>query len=120
MFQYSHWMKLPIITRYKIAEAFGIEKKKSTHVANDQIVDDGFYIQDVESALTVESMRTFTGIESDNIEILWQAMVDKIEGKEVEVPEPVQEPIQEVKEEIVQEIKEEIIEKKNAKIKKTK
>jgi len=82
-FLYSHWLVLPITTRHKIAEAFGIQKKGSTEVVQNVIKSDGFLIQDIELKLTPEAMRNYVGSNSEDMMWLWKAMVDKAEGREV-------------------------------------
>ncbi len=84
MFLYSHWLKLPITTRIKIANKFGIEKKGSTHVFNNVIQTDGFNIRDIEEALNVTAMQDFIGDCSEtNPEKLWLIFIDKMEGKSI-------------------------------------
>jgi hypothetical protein len=82
MFLYSHWLKLPITTRIKIADKFKIEKKGSTHVFNNMIQTDGFNIRDVEEALSVTAMQEFIGdCQETDSDKLWTMFIDKMEGK---------------------------------------
>lgn len=90
MFSYSIWLRTPIEQRQKIAAAFGIQKKKSTHVADNHIIDDGYYIQDVESALTCDSIKAYLVTDESEPAVLWNMLIEKIEGREpVVVEEPV-------------------------------
>lgn len=85
MLLYHVWMQVPISTRHKIAEAFGFKKVRSTHVSNNEIVDDGFVIKDIEEALTVEKMQSYTGSTETDMNILFGLTVDKAEGKLPEI-----------------------------------
>ena len=87
MLAYSKWLSLPLHTRIKIATTFKIPKLRSTHVANDQILDDGYNVNDIEQALSVESLQEYLGIKESDMLTLFNALVDKIEGKES--PKPV-------------------------------
>lgn len=51
MFSYGTWLRLPLSTRIRIANALGIAKTGSTHVQDNRIVSDGYKIEDVESAV---------------------------------------------------------------------
>lgn len=82
MFLYSHWLRLPIMTRIKIAHLFNIEKKGATHVVDNQIQNDGFSVKDIESAITKDSIHSYIGDTSINdLEILFNKLVDKINEK---------------------------------------
>lgn len=87
MILYSSWLKLPIHIRHKIAADFGIVKKGSTHVFNNEIQSDGFLIHEVEAALSVEALQAFLGTrETDHI-TLWNEMVYRAENPdEVFIP----------------------------------
>lgn len=80
MFLYSAWSKLPLPTRAKLAEQFGFAKTGPTHVANDQIVSDGYKLEDVERALNVDAIQKFTGVEDTDMQTLWDLMVNRIES----------------------------------------
>ena len=80
MFLYGHWLKLPISTRHAIADKFGIVKKGSTEVFNDTIKSDGYLIQDIEGALSLDAMQHYLDTEETNAAVLWTMLVDKIEG----------------------------------------
>ncbi len=81
MFFYSHWLELPIQTRIKIAQQFGIIKKGSTEVVGNQIKSDGYQIKDIEAGLSTEKLQAYVGLETFDLKILWEMMVNKIEGR---------------------------------------
>lgn len=62
---YSQWVALPLSTRVKIAQLFGIAKTGSTHVVGNEIVLDGYKIQDVEATLSSEAVREYVGADAD-------------------------------------------------------
>lgn len=80
MFLYSQWLSLPITTRIKIANDFGIIKKGSTHVVNNEIQSDGFSVKDIETALNTEAIQIYTGVLSNDLTILWAALVIKAQS----------------------------------------
>lgn len=84
MILYSRWVALSLATRHKIAEKFNIVKKGSTEVSSNVVRQDGFAVEDIEAALTKEAMEKFLGFTFPTPELLWSAVVDKIEGREVE------------------------------------
>lgn len=89
---YSSWISLPLSTRVKIAEAFGFLKLRSTHVADNQVVDDGYILQDVENALKVASLQNYLKSTETDVTKLFQTLVDKMEGREtppIVIPEEV-------------------------------
>lgn len=86
MILFSQWRNLPLSTRIKIAEQFGFKKVRSTHVANNEIVDDGFNIKDIEASLEVYHLQNYLDTAETDMGILWGWMVDKIEGREVNIP----------------------------------
>lgn len=77
MLLYSAWLRLPINLRHKIASELNIPKKHPTHVQDNVIVTDGYSIQDVEKALTVENLQVFLGVGSqeNDINVLWQMLI---------------------------------------------
>lgn len=88
---YSRWCDTNLSTRYKIAEIFGIKKVRSTHVADNKVKDDGFEIKDVEEAMTTPKLQEFLKNPSDDLGVLFQLLVDTLEGKLSEVtiqPDP--------------------------------
>jgi hypothetical protein len=82
MILYSQWLSLPITTRHLIAEKFGILKKSPTHVVDNKIQSDGFLVQDVESALSVEALQKFLNVKCDNHIKLWNELVYRMEHPE--------------------------------------
>ncbi len=86
MFLYGHWMKLPLSTRQAIAVQFGIIKKGSTEVFDNQVKSDGYVIADVEAALGIDAIQKWTGSESTDFQVLWDMMVAKAEGKDKVAP----------------------------------
>lgn len=87
MFLYSHWCALSITTRHKLASEFGIIKKGSTEVFDNQIKHDGYVIKDIESALTLDAIQKYLGTTETDLQILWGWLVDKIEGRGIITPE---------------------------------
>lgn len=81
MFLYGHWLKLPINTRHILAQVFGITKKSSTEVFNNEVVKDGYLIGDIESALNIDAIQKYTDSIDTDMAVLWKLMVDKVEGK---------------------------------------
>ncbi len=86
VFLYSHWNRLPLATRQAIAAAFGIAKTQSTHVSDNRIVADGYKIEDVENALTVERIQEYVGTKEKDMTTLFDLMVAKAEGKTAAPP----------------------------------
>lgn len=82
LFLYGKWTATPISTRTKIAAQFGIQKKRSTHVANNEIIDDGYVIKEIEEALNIDALQKYLGTSETDMLTLWLWMVDKIEGRE--------------------------------------
>lgn len=82
MFLYSKWISLPLPTRIKIASEFGIIKKGSTEVFNNQIKSDGYLIKDVEEALTLPALQTYLKTDMDDLSVLFDFLVQKIESPE--------------------------------------
>ncbi len=86
MFSYSRWLSTPLQTRIKIAGEFGIEKKGSVEVFNNEIKADGYYIKDVEKALSLESLQNYLDSTNDDLDNLWELLINKIEGREIKEP----------------------------------
>lgn len=74
-FLYSHWLSLSIAKRIEIAQEFNIQKKGSTHVVGDRIESDGYLIEDVESALTLDNLQKKLGSDITDMAILWDMLV---------------------------------------------
>ena len=75
VFLYGEWLRLPINIRHKIAADFGIKKKRSTHVSNDAVIDDGYVLQDIEEALSVMNMQHFLDTDESDTNVLWDYLV---------------------------------------------
>ena len=98
MLFYSQWCRLPLYVRAEIARLLGIAKTGPTHVANDQIVSDGYKIEDVEAAITnIALMQSVTGTTYDDRDVLFDLVLARAEGREI--PKQVEEKkvIEEVK-----------------------
>lgn len=80
MFLYSQWISLPLSTRAQIAHKFGIAKTSSTHVVGNEVVSDGYKIQDVERVLTSDAVKEYVGVDTDPV-VFMQILVDKLNGK---------------------------------------
>lgn len=113
MIFYSQWLNLPINTRHKIASEFGVAKKLPTHVQDNVIVSDGYNVKDVESALSIGALQHYLNVDSEDINILWNELVFRIENPDVPIIQ-IDEVLQEQKVELIKEVKEV---KKNAKTK---
>ena len=85
MILYSQWINLPLSTRYKIASEFGIPKKNPTHVVDNVVKDDGYLIKDIESAITMNSLQKYFNTAETDLTVLWFYLVDKMEGKNVQL-----------------------------------
>ncbi len=102
MILYSRWCELPLSTRHKIAGEFGIIKKGPTHVADNVVRDDGYAVKDIEAALTMHSLQKYLGTSETDVTVLWSYLVDKMEGRDIQIMDistPVE--IVEKKEEII-------------------
>lgn len=82
MFSYAKWRTLPMHVRNDIAVQFGIPKSGTTHVDSNQIVSDGYKVEDIDAKLTPEAIQEYVGVENSDMEIVWDMMVDKIQGNE--------------------------------------
>ncbi len=74
---------MPLSTRIKIAEQFKIIKKGSTEVFNDTIKSDGYLIKDIEEILNIPTLQDYLNTEESDINLLWEWMLVKIEGKQM-------------------------------------
>ncbi len=83
MFLYASWLKLDLSVRARIATQFGIPKTLPTHVQDNVVVQDGYKVQDVESALNIDAIQQYIGVEHTDMATLWDLLVAKIEGREV-------------------------------------
>ncbi len=93
MLPYTKWLALPLGTRQKIASEFNILKLRATHVADNQILDDGYNVANVEKAMSVESLQTYLNSSEKDLLTLFQMLVDKIEGR---TPPVIETPVVEV------------------------
>lgn len=80
-FTYSAWIELPLNTRHKICEVLGIKKIRPTHVSSNKVVDDGYNIKDIETALSLQNLQDYLGTTINDIDTLWTLLIDKVEGK---------------------------------------
>ncbi len=72
---------LSLPTRAVLAKEFGITKIGPTHVVDSRIESDGYKIEDVERALNVDAIQSYLTSEETDMNILWEAMVAKAEGR---------------------------------------
>ena len=87
--KFSNWLALPLSTRQKIATEFNIAKRGSTHVVDNKIQSDGYLVHEVENALTVEALQLYLGMmDEKDMNVLWERLVARIEGKEAPVVTP--------------------------------
>lgn len=91
MFLYSKWLGLPINTRHKIAAQFGIKKRGSTEVFDNQIKSDGYVVKEIEEALNIDAIQKYLEVSETDMMVLWDKLVAKIEGK---LPDIIQPPVQ--------------------------
>lgn len=91
MFLYAQWLNTPLHTRQKVAKQFGITKKHATEVVNNTVKNDGYLIGDIEEALTISALQNYLETEEREHMILWNMLMDKVEGKTIAVPAPVAE-----------------------------
>ncbi len=88
MFPYQKWLELSITTRHEIARRFGVIKKKSTHVADNKIVDDGYYLKELDEAITLKRLQAELHSDVPDYMILWNALVSQITGVPIEIKLP--------------------------------
>lgn len=84
MILYSKWLALPLQTRHKIAEQFKIPRTGYTQVNSNVIVHDGFDVKDIENSLNLVDVQDYLNTEEENVDKLWEMLLNKIDGKEVE------------------------------------
>lgn len=90
MIKYSEWCALTLPVRMQLAQQFGIAKTGSTHVANNQVVSDGYKVEEIENALSIEAMQMFTGSSSKDPSELFAGCVAKLTAP-LDVVEPMNE-----------------------------
>ena len=88
MFLYSQWARLPLVTRVKLASAFGIVKRGPTEVDSNQIKSDGYLLHEIETAMTKEAMEKYVGMDEKDSATLWLLVVAKAEGRREDVIQP--------------------------------
>lgn len=94
MFLYSKWLRTPINTRHAIAKQFNIPKKGATEVSNNEVVKDGYFIEDIEKALNMAALQKYIGTGLTDFDVLWENLILRAEGKTMQVavqvpaPEP--------------------------------
>lgn len=108
MFLYSQWCELPLTTRIKIADKFGIQKTGSTHVQDNVVVSDGYNMKEVEKYMSQESITSFIGCDFGNIDQNWTAFLEKIEKGDVSVEDSTVSDVEEVKEVVKKVTKKEV------------
>lgn len=87
MFLYAQWRGLSLVTRAVLAKEFGFSKVGPTHVVDNRIESDGYKLDDVERSLNIDAIQKYTGVESTDMQVLWNAMIDKAEGRDFSVKE---------------------------------
>lgn len=87
MILYQQWRELPLQIRNKIAIQFQIGKTKPIHVSNNEVVDDGYEIKNIESQLTVPNLQTYLASSETDLTKLWLELVDRMTGR-TRVAEP--------------------------------
>lgn len=78
---YSRWLAVPLETRNKIAQLFGIGRRGGVEVNSNEIKSDGYLIQDVEQALNVEALQNYLRTTETNLEVLWNNLLAVVEGR---------------------------------------
>lgn len=81
MFLYSRWLQLPLTTRHKLAAHFGIIKRGSTEVFDNQIKSDGYLVKEIEEALNIDAIQKYLGVAETDMLTLWMWLIEKIEDR---------------------------------------
>lgn len=92
MILYSTWLKTKLDVRHKIAAAFGIPKSNPTHVADNQVVQDGFQVEEIEGKLTVPAMQEYLSSKETDPNLLFDQLVLSVTTPEFKAnipPEPI-------------------------------
>lgn len=76
MFLYHKWLELPLQTRVRIANEFGIIKRTSTHVFDNVVQSDGYDIKEVEQALNLNALQQKLDTTETDLNILWEWLVN--------------------------------------------
>lgn len=77
------WLQLPWETRLKLVEVFKITRSAGTHVIGGVVKTDGYTEKDL-SILNIETLKTFTGLETDNYQELFNATLIKLNPERYE------------------------------------
>ena len=88
LLSYSVWLGLPMETRWKIARLLNIPARGIKQVVDSRIICDGFIHEDL-AMITKEKIREITKVRSDDYYVLFNALVEFVEGK-LNVTEDVQ------------------------------
>ena len=72
VFLYSKWRAIDLSKRIQIAQALGIKKVGPTHVRDNIVESDGYLIDDVENALTLENLQKYLDTTETNMDTLWE------------------------------------------------
>ncbi len=88
----SEWLRLPMTTRARLAEIFGIPRSKGTIVEDNEVVSDGYTIEDLQN-ITVQKMKVYLDSDLDEFVPLLDQVIARIDD-ETE-PEVTDEPVDE-------------------------
>jgi len=91
---YSNWLKAPLAARNAVAAVFGIKRVGNVEVNSNTVVKDGYQLQDIEAALTVENMQGYTGSKEKDSSVLFDLVLAKAQGQEPVVAKVEKEPEQ--------------------------
>lgn len=83
MIFYSKWLGLPLSTRVLLAEKFGIPRKGFVEVFSNTIKSDGYFIQDIEAALTVTKLQEALETNEADIAKLFDDAILLVQGNYV-------------------------------------
>lgn len=87
LFSYQLWLKESIVNRHKIAHLFDIKKVRPTHVADNRIVDDGYDLNHLTEALSLERLRDKYHIIGTDYDFMWSVLIADVEGRPIPVLE---------------------------------
>ncbi len=85
MLSYQFWLELPLAVRHTIAKRFGVERKKSVHVVDNQVVDDGYYLKELTEALSLKRLQSELHSNISDYTILWNALISNTTGVPIEI-----------------------------------
>lgn len=86
MFSYELWLKQPITVRHEIAARFYIPKRRSTHVVNNEVADDGYDLKELTQILCLKNLQVYLHSEIPEYKPLWDALVSQVTGIPIEIP----------------------------------